>query len=155
MRLGDDLRERGDFWGGEKVHLAPLCFRKGYAHARGTRQEPRFDTLIYLLAYGGLRWGEAAGLRRGRCHLLRSRIEIVESASEVGGSLYFGATKTYQNRTVVLPAFLREKLAAHLARHVDGAPKRSCSQTAPAGERGSSRALWFPYLRRARLHLRG
>lgn len=76
-----------------------------------TLPEPH-GTLIYLLAYGGLRWGEAAGLRRGLCHLLRSRIEIVESASEVAGKLYFGATKTYQNRTVVLPTFLRERMAA-------------------------------------------
>jgi integrase len=32
-------------------------------------REP-YGTLVYLLAYGGLRWGEAAALRRRRCDLL-------------------------------------------------------------------------------------
>ena len=41
----------------------------------GASPEP-YGTLIYLLAYGGLRWGEATALRRGRCHLPRSRIEV-------------------------------------------------------------------------------
>ena len=58
-----------------------------------------YDTLIYSLAYGGLRWGEAAALRRGRCQLMRSRLEVVESLAEVDGRLYFGPTKTYQRRS--------------------------------------------------------
>ncbi|MGZ8785708.1 MAG: hypothetical protein ACXW1Y_09130 [Acidimicrobiia bacterium] len=33
-------------------------------------REP-YGTLVYLLAYGGLRWGEAAALRRGCCDLQR------------------------------------------------------------------------------------
>jgi site-specific recombinase XerC len=52
-----------------------------------------YGTLVYLLAYGGLRWGEAAALRRGRCDLARSRIEVTESVSEVGGELHYGPTK--------------------------------------------------------------
>jgi integrase len=32
--------------------------------------EKPYGTLVYLLAYGGLRWGEAAALRRSRCDLL-------------------------------------------------------------------------------------
>jgi site-specific recombinase XerC len=52
-----------------------------------------YGTLVYLLAYGGLRWGEAAALRRGRCDLARSRIEVTESVSEVGGELHYGSTK--------------------------------------------------------------
>ncbi|MCB1245743.1 MAG: tyrosine-type recombinase/integrase family protein, partial [Acidimicrobiia bacterium] len=34
-------------------------------------REP-YGVLVYTLAYGGLRWGEAVALRRGRCELLRS-----------------------------------------------------------------------------------
>lgn len=68
--------------------------------------------LIFTLAYGGLRWGEAAALRLSRCDLLRSRIEVVESLAEIGGRFHFGPTKTYQRRTVVLPSFLVEQLAA-------------------------------------------
>jgi integrase len=113
-----------------------------------------YETLVYLLAYGGLRWGEAAGLRRGRCHLLRSRIEIVESASEVGGTLYFGATKTYQSRSVVLPAFLRDMMAAHLARYVDGGPEALVFTNGAGGPLRNSNfrnRTWRPAVRAAEL----
>ena len=74
-----------------------------------------WSTLIYLLAYGGLRWGESVALRRARCDLLRSRLHIAESASEVGGRLIFGSTKTYDDRTIIVPGFLRSLLAERLA----------------------------------------
>ncbi|MGH2765574.1 MAG: tyrosine-type recombinase/integrase, partial [Actinomycetota bacterium] len=93
---------------------------------------PPHGPLIYVLAYGGLRWGEAAALRRSRCHLLRSRLEVAESAAEVGGRLHLGETKTYQRRTVVIPGFLRELLAKHLACQVDDGPD-SFVFTGPAG----------------------
>ena len=53
------------------------------------------DLLCYVLAFGGLRWGEAAALRRSRCDVTRSRVQVVESLAEVGGRLHFGPTKTY------------------------------------------------------------
>jgi integrase len=81
-----------------------------------------YGTLVCLLAYGGLRWGEAAGLRRGRCHLARSRLEVVESLAEAGGNMYFGPTKTYQRRMIAIPAFLAQMLAAHLAESVPTDP---------------------------------
>jgi hypothetical protein len=70
--------------------------------------------LIFLLAYGGLRWGEATALRRGRFNVLRGRVEVVEAVSEVSGVLHFGSTKTHQVRSVALPAFLRDSLVKHL-----------------------------------------
>ncbi|MEA2000482.1 MAG: site-specific integrase [Actinomycetota bacterium] len=86
-----------------------------------TIREP-YGTLVYLLAYGGLRWGEAAAVRRKRCDLLRSRIEVAESLSEARGMLHFGATKTYRRRMVIIPGFLRELMAEHLVREVDNDP---------------------------------
>lgn len=83
---------------------------------------PAYGALIYVLAYGGLRWGEAAALRRSRCHLLRSRLEIVESVAEVCGKLHLGETKTYQRRTVVIPRFLGDLLAEHLAGQAGDGP---------------------------------
>lgn len=70
---------------------------------------------IYLLAYGGLRWGELAALRRRRCDVLHSRIEIAEAMSDVNGRLLYGPTKTYERRWVRLPAFLTQLLAQQLA----------------------------------------
>ena len=82
----------------------------------------RYEALIFLLAYGGLRWGEAAALRRGRFNELKSRVEVSEAVSEVNGALYFVPTKTGQLRSVVVPAFLRALLTAHLASFVKEIP---------------------------------
>jgi integrase len=111
-----------------------------------------YRTLVYVLAYGGVRWGEAAAIRRRRCDLLRGRIEVGESLAEVGAALYFGPTKTHQSRTVTLPRFLRTMLA----RHLEGVPTDpDALVTAPGG--GPLRLtnfrgrVWVPALRTARV----
>jgi len=114
----------------------------------------RYEALIYVLAYGGLRWGEAAALKRGRCDLLRSRIEVVESLAEVNGQLHLGPTKTHQNRTVRLPRSVSELLAAHLAQNVPAAPD-GLVFTGPSGGplhlTNFRRRIWIPALRGAGL----
>jgi integrase len=106
-----------------------------------------YATLVYLLAYGGLRWGEAVAIRRKRCQLLRSQIEVAESLSEVRGTLHFGSTKTHRRRMVVIPGFLRELMAEHLLRHVDDNPG-ALVFTSPLGQplRNSNfrRKIWNP-----------
>ena len=82
----------------------------------------RYEALIFLLAYGGLRWGEVAALRRGRFNELKSRVEVLEAVSEVNGALYFGPTKTGQVRSVAIPVFLRNLLAVHLTNFVNEIP---------------------------------
>jgi integrase len=81
-----------------------------------------FDVMLTVMAYGGLRWGEVTALRRARCDLLRSRIEVAESLAQVGGEFHFGPTKTYETRSVRLPAFLRDMMALHLADNVRQEP---------------------------------
>jgi integrase len=71
-------------------------------------------SLILTLAYGGLRWGEAVALQRGRVDVLRRRLSIAEAATEVSGRLVFGEPKTHRRRHVYLPAFVAEELAQHL-----------------------------------------
>lgn len=68
-------------------------------------------TMTLVLGYCGLRWGEAAALRVRRVDLLRGRVEIMESVTEVNGRQVWGSPKTHQRRTVVVPRFLREALA--------------------------------------------
>jgi len=84
--------------------------------------QPGSGLLVQVLAYGGLRWGEAVAIRRGRCDILRSKLMIRESLSEVRGHLYFRPTKTHEDRVIVLPKFLRDSLAAHLAEYVPPEP---------------------------------
>lgn len=103
--------------------------------------------LVLVLAYGGLRWGEAVALRRGRCELLRSRLIIRESLAEVGGELYFGPTKTHQERVLVLPRFLTERLATHLATLVDSGSDAlvfTSPKGAPLRNSNWRRRVWQP-----------
>ncbi|MDQ4143231.1 MAG: site-specific integrase, partial [Actinomycetota bacterium] len=94
----------------------PLTFEQ--VHAVAAAVPERYRALIYVLAYGGLRWGEAAALRRSSCNLLRNRIEVKEAVSEVSGGLHYGPPKTHQQRTVVIPEPVKEILAEHLSRYV-------------------------------------
>jgi integrase len=76
---------------------------------------PLYRTLVLVGAYGGLRIGELAGLRRGRVDLLRGTVTVAEIVTEVEGKLYFGLPKTRAGRrTVGLPRFITRELEAHL-----------------------------------------
>src|SRR4030095_1860803 len=75
-----------------------------------------YRALVLVGAYGGLRIGELAGLRRRRVDLLRGTVQVAEIVVEVQGVLHVGPPKTRASRrTVGLPRFVVEELAAHLA----------------------------------------
>jgi hypothetical protein len=76
---------------------------------------PRYRALVLVGAYGGLRIGELAGLRRGRVDLLRGTIDVAEIVVEVRDQLYTGPPRTRAGRrTVGLPRAVVEELAAHM-----------------------------------------
>lgn len=75
----------------------------------------QYRLLVLVLAYCGLRWGEAAAVKVRRVDLLRGRVEVVESVVDVNGQMVFGPPKSHQHRSVPVPRFLRDDLAAHLA----------------------------------------
>jgi integrase len=76
----------------------------------------RYRALVLVGAYGGLRIGELAGLRRSRVNLLRGTVQVAEILVEVRGVLHVGPPKTRASRRMVgLPRFVAEELAAHLA----------------------------------------
>lgn len=78
--------------------------------------DPRYRALVLLGCYGGLRWGEMAGLKCRRVDLARGTVDVVEQVQERNdGTLYWGEPKTAAGRrTVGLPTFLVEELSAHL-----------------------------------------
>ena len=80
--------------------------------------DPVYRTLVLILGYSGIRFGEAVALRRRACDLLRRQLRIVESATEVGGELSWGLPKTHRQRAVSLPRFVTEALAEHLDQRV-------------------------------------
>ena len=79
--------------------------------------EPRYATLVYFLAYAGVRIGEAAALKIDKLDLLRGYVTIEDTLSEVAGRLSIGPTKTGNKRRVTLPPFLRAILADYIPRY--------------------------------------
>jgi integrase len=70
----------------------------------------------------GLRFGEAAALRRRSVDLLHRRLEVTESLAEIGGNLTFGATKTHAARRVPLPPSLLATLSGHIDKRTGSSP---------------------------------
>jgi integrase len=85
--------------------------------------EPRFRALVLVSAYGGLRIGELAGLRRGRVDTTHATVTVLEIATDVSGRLVFGPPKTRAvRRTVSLPAPVADELEHHLASYAEPDP---------------------------------
>lgn len=75
----------------------------------------RYRSLVLLLGVGGLRWGEAAALRVCDVDFLRRRINLSRNAVMVSDRVLLGTLKSHKNRTVALPAFVIDALAATAA----------------------------------------
>jgi integrase len=69
------------------------------------------STLVLVLAYCGLRWGEATGLRVRDLDALKRRLMVRENAVAVGGKIIVGTPKSHAVRSVPFPAFLSFPLA--------------------------------------------
>lgn len=84
--------------------------------------DPRYRALVLVLAYGGLRIGEAVALRRHDVHL-GGRLSVERNVVEVDGRMIEQATtKTGKARTVPLPASVADELTAHLERFAEPGP---------------------------------
>ncbi len=107
------LADWAGHWLGTTVHLKPKT-RAGYESLLRAHVLPAFGRS----PMGGIqpvevrRWPPCGAAAVTYCV---PALEIVESVAEVGGKLHLGETKTYQRRTVVIPRFLRDLLAEHLA----------------------------------------
>jgi integrase len=84
---------------------------------------PRYRALVLVAAFGGLRWGELAGLRRKRIDLQAGTVTVAEQLVEVNGAFSLGPPKsTAGRRTVTLPAVVVATLAEHLTDHTEASP---------------------------------
>lgn len=79
------------------------------------REAGRYESLVLTLGVGGMRWGEAAALRVSDVDFLRRRVRLHRNAVKVGGEIVVGTLKSNKNRTVALPAFVIDALAAAAA----------------------------------------
>ena len=65
-----------------------------------------YPTMVLTLAYTGLRWGEATGLRVRSVNRLRRRFVIEENAVMIAYEIHVGTPKTHERRSVPYPARL-------------------------------------------------
>jgi integrase len=91
---------------GKKAHVY-----LGHEQIHALASEAKYPTLVLVLAYCGIRWGEAVGLTVKDLDMLRRRMRIEENAVEVGNKIVVGTPKNHKRRTVPFPAFLAESLA--------------------------------------------
>jgi integrase len=66
----------------------------------------RHPELVLVLAYTGLRWGEATALRVRHVNALRRRLHVEENAVQVNNVIHVGAPKSWELRSVPYPKFL-------------------------------------------------
>jgi integrase len=111
------------------------------ANAAGAHDR-QYRLAVLTLAYCGLRWGELAALRVCRVDLMRRRLNVAESMTEVDGKLYFGTPKTHEARSVPLPAFLADELAIYLAGRSATDFVFTSAKGYPLRNRGARKA-WF------------
>ena len=71
--------------------------------------------LVLVLAYTGLRWGEAIGLRVKDVDVERRRISVSVNAVEVGREIQVGTPKTHKRRAVPFPRLLEPVLLEQVA----------------------------------------
>lgn len=74
-----------------------------------------YRLVVLFLAYTGVRFGEMAALRVRHLDLMRRRAAIVEGVAEVHGKAVFSTPKTHQSRSVPIPRFMADDLAALVA----------------------------------------
>ncbi len=116
--------------------------------------EEAWRPLVLLLAYGGLRIGEALGLQRRDLDLLARRVHIRRQAVEVAGRVELAEVKTAAARRVVaLPTFVCEALARHLETRPaePGALVFADARGGPVRRTNWRRRVWEPAARAAGL----
>jgi integrase len=77
----------------------------------------QYRALILLLAFCGLRWGEAAGLKVGRVDPMRRKLIVAETLidDKTTGALVWESPKNHAAREVYMPPFLADELAQVVA----------------------------------------
>jgi integrase len=99
-------------------------------------------TLVMVLAYCGLRWGEATGLRVKDLDMLRRRINVTVNAVEVGDRIEVGTPKSHKARSVPFPELLAMPLSE--ACHGKGRDELVFSKAGEHLKRSHSDTGWFP-----------
>jgi integrase len=110
-----------------------------------------YEALVYMLAYGSFRIGEARALRRSRVNLMRGTIDVKESVTFRGGGFVFSPPKDGKEPIVTIPRFL----VALLEQHMDRFTGNEAGSLVFPGRAGGPmrldyfrRSIWKPAVRR-------
>jgi integrase len=89
---------------------------------------PQYRALVLVGAYAGLRWGEAAGLRRRDIDPLRSRIRVMSTAVQLRGRVTLDnePKTTRSKRSIPVARSVMRRLEQHLSEFVDPSPRCPC-----------------------------
>lgn len=123
---------------GVKVPKAPktrhLALTKEQVHDLAAAVPAEYRALVLLLAYAGLRPGEALALRREDVDEVGRRVFIHASVSEVGGRLERReTTKTDEERRIKVVSIAMAALLEHMSERVLWAPEAPLFTTARGG----------------------
>lgn len=81
--------------------------------------EPRYQALVLLAAFSGLRFGELAALTVDRIDLKAKTVKVTEAASELNdGSRIVGPPKAEGYRTVAIPPSINSRSCASTLRRL-------------------------------------
>jgi integrase len=139
-----------------EVHPQEMRFLSPAEVARLAETVPdRYRALTLVAAYGGLRFGELAGLRRHRVEVLPGRVRVEDTCIDVAGRLHWGPPKTKAGRrTVNLPRTVAQVLGEHIGRYSHPDPQ-GLVFTAPEGGplrcANFRQTVWTPAVREAGL----
>ena len=115
----------------------------------------RYRALVLMAAFGSLRWGELAALRRCDVDAAHGTVRVERSLTELSGGYLFGPPKSAAGRrVVVLPGVIRPALAHHLAAFTAIGPDALVFTTpvgTPLRDGNFRRRVWRPALAEAGL----
>ncbi|MEW9530411.1 hypothetical protein [Microbispora sp. NPDC049125] len=92
-----------------------ILTREEVARLTAAMREPH-GLIVQLLAYGGLRIGEAFALRRRHVQLDKGCLIVAESLAGIAGKHIFDTPKSHQRREITLPGFVISALRSHFGR---------------------------------------
>lgn len=104
--------------------------------------------LVLLLGFCGLRWGEAAALRREDVDVDRGTLRVCRSIVRVNGRPVEGTPKSYEMRSLYMPRIVVDALTPILERRKRGERVFSDPAGGPVREQSASAArgnrTWWP-----------
>lgn len=111
--------------------------------------DPRYQAMFLLLAWVGLRFGEAIGLRWEDVDFETGRLRVARQVTMVGAQHFYGPTKTGKVRHLTLPRFLVQELRRLKLSGPPGPLIFQAPDGGPIRHTNWRRRVWLPALEAA------